>query len=253
MPYLEAFWGRFKGYASLRFRIGMFPYRYENLSALYCYIGETEVTDPRDKIYSVLAMLSLEEAALIEPDYNTPCADVYCNAIHTWVCSWRSYNFVERICFGHQDVDGLPSWAVNFMHVNNNRIPVGVDRFGHHSRELTEDGIMFPADDFRTLKIKGLTFDTIEGVFATLTDRLLSPSANSGLSATYVLAEELERCQLRLRSMSPKRTSTMLSHANALARNKHAVWRSGCEVLSTRELLGAASEDTSKAKIFNPS
>ncbi|KAF2026970.1 hypothetical protein EK21DRAFT_115341 [Setomelanomma holmii] len=87
---------------------------------------QLQATDPRDKVFGVLAMPNLETSPeRLEADYAKIVQQV----------------FAETSVMLIEEDPGLPSWAVNFTIISRNP---GLDRYYNHSNELSAYHIISP-------------------------------------------------------------------------------------------------------------
>ena len=76
-----------------------------------------ETTDPRDKVYSLLALLPQAEVAVIGPDYDDSCADVFLKATFASFQFSQTYSILRLRSLRDSKIPGLPSWAVDFTEI----------------------------------------------------------------------------------------------------------------------------------------
>lgn len=70
-------------------------------------------TDPRDRIFAILSMLSEENVGeAIEPDYNKTVSEVYKDAVARWTNSLGNLAILES-CSLDRRLEGAPSWVPN--------------------------------------------------------------------------------------------------------------------------------------------
>ena len=131
-------------------------------------IGGIKATDPRDKIYSVLAFLDKEGKAFVKPDYSLATEIVYAKATFA---SIKPRNDVQLLKFKKFGTDfGLPArlplWAVNFN--LGNFFVVGLHEINHYSDghpgpALSSLGLPVVLDDSSMyLSLPGVTCDSNE-------------------------------------------------------------------------------------------
>jgi hypothetical protein len=86
--------------------------------AALAYLGESEATDQRDRIYSLLSLAGPEDLRLIGiPDYGSSILEVYSKLVRDFV---ENYKSLDIICFAHDFVtpagntSEFPSWLPNW-------------------------------------------------------------------------------------------------------------------------------------------
>lgn len=92
-----------------------------SLLATLAYLGNNIATNPRDRIYSVLGLITeLDRAVVGKPDYASSVEQIYCQLVKGF---WKVHKSLEIICFAHifnrnasnippEDRQGtLPTWA----------------------------------------------------------------------------------------------------------------------------------------------
>ncbi|KAF7505253.1 hypothetical protein GJ744_001116 [Endocarpon pusillum] len=68
--------------------------------------------DPRDKVFSVLSLLSMDFQASFYPDYLQPIPKVYASAVRSYVQHSGNLHTLSSCCLSmHASVRGLPSWV----------------------------------------------------------------------------------------------------------------------------------------------
>lgn len=86
-------------------------------------IKNTETSDPRDKIYSLLSLLSDGTSQLISPDYGASVASVYAQATVSYLITHETMSFIALADRSYSELASevassitgiLPSWVVNF-------------------------------------------------------------------------------------------------------------------------------------------
>ncbi|KAK3648942.1 hypothetical protein LTR56_003773 [Elasticomyces elasticus] len=79
-------------------------------------ISQTQATDPRDKVYSLLGLIDPDESALITIDYNKKPAWVFAEATYASIVAKGSLNIMHLVKQEKSTDITLPSWAVDFSH-----------------------------------------------------------------------------------------------------------------------------------------
>jgi hypothetical protein len=77
-------------------------------------MSNTNVTDPRDKIYSMLGIMSAAESRLITPDYSSDLAQVYQQATFASIAANQSLAILSLISGSDEEQTHYPSWVVDF-------------------------------------------------------------------------------------------------------------------------------------------
>ncbi|KAK4494616.1 hypothetical protein PRZ48_013972 [Zasmidium cellare] len=75
----------------------------------------TDCKDPRDKVYSLLALMSEEERRFIKPDYNKSVAAVYAEVTYAWIAANKNLSILvlpSVMSWGSRQ--DFPSWALDF-------------------------------------------------------------------------------------------------------------------------------------------
>lgn len=122
----------------------------------------TYSTDPRDAVYSLLSLITPEEAQIIGSDYRVTASQVYAKATYA--------SFIVRknldILFGkplrsQPSVTGLPTWALDFgLPSHLIKLPTTIN-YCIQSSPLSRPFVRLDAD-MLTLRVNGHRFDTIK-------------------------------------------------------------------------------------------
>jgi hypothetical protein len=155
------------------------------LVAAIAYLGDSDATHQRDRIYSLLTLVGPEDRKLIgKPDYTTSLVEVYSKLVRDFV---ENYKNLDITCFAHDfvsptsDTSDLPSWVPNWsVKVRQKVVPLmvsqGQGRIGNFrplaDRDSTASykasGISTPVIDFpagnRILTCQGVELDYINGL-----------------------------------------------------------------------------------------
>jgi hypothetical protein len=109
---------------------------YENIGempliAMIAYVGDSQATDERDRIYSLLGLARSRDAAMISrPDYTSGIIQVYTKLVESFV---TTYNSLDIICFAHDfrhssrssNSPAYPSWVPDWTtEVETKVVPV---------------------------------------------------------------------------------------------------------------------------------
>jgi hypothetical protein len=166
-----------------------------NLIAIMAYLGNHSATDSRDRIYSVLGLITEQDRELIGPaEYTTDMAHQFARLVRSF---WNTHNSLDIVCFSHLfsrntavihqgTREAVPTWApdwsatIDFVspvplmasqsackHIGNFR-PLRstcweamYDAPGTHLRE--EAAVCF-SDDLKVLSCNGVVLDTVHGL-----------------------------------------------------------------------------------------
>ncbi|KAK5699511.1 hypothetical protein LTR97_005639 [Elasticomyces elasticus] len=87
-----------------------------SLASMGWAISQTQATDPRDKVYSLLGLIDPTESALITIDYNKEPTWVFAEATYASIVATGNLNILHLVK-QEKSVDiTLPSWTVDFSH-----------------------------------------------------------------------------------------------------------------------------------------
>jgi hypothetical protein len=97
-------------------RVGSMDYRGNDLLSMVSMELRLGVSDPRDRIYSLLSMVTSSERVLIKPEYNISCAETFTRATSAAIagCAYglMAFFFVSFDALGVH-WQGLPTWAID--------------------------------------------------------------------------------------------------------------------------------------------
>ncbi|KAJ8132957.1 hypothetical protein O1611_g673 [Lasiodiplodia mahajangana] len=123
--------------------------------------GESETTDPRDKVYSLLSFLNPVERALVYPDYRSSTEAVFSGATYAALKGPTGFSILELIKFDMSGIpSALPTWAYDFR---------TVDPYSRHIQWQTEEmvGMRVPSLQMNAesteLKLEGVCADVVVG------------------------------------------------------------------------------------------
>jgi hypothetical protein len=159
------------------------------------YLGNHSATDSRDRIYSVLGLITEQDRELIGPaEYTTDMAHQFARLVRSF---WNAHNSLDIVCFSHLfsrnaavidqgNEKGVPTWAPdwsttidfaspvplmasqsacehigNFRPLRSTRWEAMYDAPGTHLRE--EAAVSF-SDDLKVLSCNGVVLDTVHGL-----------------------------------------------------------------------------------------
>jgi hypothetical protein len=166
-----------------------------NLIAIMAYLGNHSATDSRDRIYSVLGLITEQDRALIGPaEYTTGIAHQFARLVRSF---WDVHQSLDIVCFTHLFCpnaavrnpgveDAVPTWAPdwrttidfaspvpliasqsaceyigNFRPLRSTRWKAMYDAPGAHLRK--EADVSF-SEDLKELRCNGAVLDIIHGV-----------------------------------------------------------------------------------------
>ncbi|KAF2629653.1 hypothetical protein BU25DRAFT_485661 [Macroventuria anomochaeta] len=166
-----------------------------NLIAIMAYLGNHSATDSRDRIYSVLGLITEQDRALVGPaEYSTGIEHQFAKLVRSF---WSIHGSLDIVCFVHlfsRDAaakdpgpdNAVPTWAPdwrttidfaspvplmasqsasehigNFRPVHSTRWKAIYDAPGSHLRKKAD--IHF-SDDLKELCCNGVIVDTIHGL-----------------------------------------------------------------------------------------
>jgi hypothetical protein len=125
------------------------------------YHQEKSCSEPRDRVYGLLGILSKRERSQFPVDYSRPVREVYIDVVNYLLTTTRRLDVMcASINFPvHQNIDGLPSWCPDWS--QRRRILPIWNRFPGFSagRELEETPTF--SNKRRTLNISGILLDRI--------------------------------------------------------------------------------------------
>ncbi|KAF2464828.1 uncharacterized protein BDR25DRAFT_346406 [Lindgomyces ingoldianus] len=105
-----------------------------NLVATMAYLGNHGATDSRDRIYSVLGIITDHDRRLVgDPEYKSGVEQVFANLVRSF---WNEYHSLDIVCFTHifnryagsldtDAVEVVPSWAPDWRaYVQSSPVPL---------------------------------------------------------------------------------------------------------------------------------
>ena len=129
------------------------------------YTIESESTDPRDKVYSILSIVGRGVASLVEPDYERPPEEVFARATFAAVEAEQVFDPLYQIDLTHQRKGSLPSWAVDFTHGHlfdfGLMTRLGDEVKAQWSAQESHGPLAKLRSDLKLLTVSGICFDNI--------------------------------------------------------------------------------------------
>lgn len=136
--------------------------RGSNFRDLQALCGSKVATDPRDKIFAFLTLVSDEEASLNSPNYRKPTWQVFAEATYASLRTQKDYSILEfvypRVPRRNRLAD-LPSWAVDFSYL---LVPMAGWTAHFSAHQPTTPPVLDPT--CRHLTVSGISFDEVESV-----------------------------------------------------------------------------------------
>ncbi|KAI0866556.1 heterokaryon incompatibility protein-domain-containing protein [Xylaria cubensis] len=132
-------------------------------------VGRSESTDPRYRIYGVLAITAEFQADLkhtIYPDYTSPAHVVYIKATSHIATRHNQLGFLNFVCQNHRKtIMGLPSWCPDYTNIEASLFPLGshIDD-GDYAMSLWGCQPDIEVLDERLLAVHGFCYDVVDRV-----------------------------------------------------------------------------------------
>ncbi|KAI1740743.1 hypothetical protein F4680DRAFT_85413 [Xylaria scruposa] len=140
--------------------------KFSDVMAMAC---SAESTDPRDRVYGVLAITAQFQADskhMIYPDYTLPAHIVYVKATFHIATRHKQLEFLNFVCQNHQKtIMGLPSWCPDYTNIQAGLFPLGshIDS-GDYTMSLWGRQPDIKVLDERLLAVHGFCYDIIDRV-----------------------------------------------------------------------------------------
>lgn len=104
-----------------------------NLIALMAYTGDSAVTDPRDRVYSVLGLATEPDRMMVGvPTYRLDVETLYTNLVREFINTWSSLDiicFAELFRFPERGSHSLPSWVPDWrVQIQTYEVPLLVSQ-----------------------------------------------------------------------------------------------------------------------------
>lgn len=159
-----------------------------DLLSLLSTFHDWRATDPRDKVYSVLGLLSAPENGKIIPDYCLSFQKIYGQVVQSSIESLGTLDVFGYCLLRRDSESGLPSWvpdwrARNKPHEADVAMPLHAQSLQQGEAPYQASGASQPvlhfSEDFTTLRLDGLQIDTLKNVGSLDASHLdLSPDDN---------------------------------------------------------------------------
>ncbi|TRX99011.1 hypothetical protein FHL15_000353 [Xylaria flabelliformis] len=131
--------------------------------------SRSESTDPRDRIYGILAITAEFQGDLkhtIYPDYTLPAHVVYIKATSHIATRHNQLGFLNLVCKNHQKtIIGLPSWCPDYTNIEVGLFPLGSHiNDGDYSTSLWGCQPDIKVIDEKLLAVHGFCYDVVDRV-----------------------------------------------------------------------------------------
>ncbi|KAI0454540.1 heterokaryon incompatibility protein-domain-containing protein [Xylaria acuta] len=121
--------------------------------------AETKSTDPRDKIYGLLAITAefqLDSGRTLSPDYTLPVHVVYLQATSYIATQQNSLGFLRLVCSpGEKLIKGLPSWCPDYTNIATSSYK------GGRAASLWSSQLNIEVVNNKLLVVCGFCYDTV--------------------------------------------------------------------------------------------
>ncbi|KAI1153198.1 heterokaryon incompatibility protein-domain-containing protein [Nemania diffusa] len=129
--------------------------------------GQSKSTDPRDRIYGVLAITAEfqpNSEHTIYPNYTLPVHIIYINATSHVAIQHKHLGFLDLVCQNHRKVImGLPSWCPDYTNIESSLFPLGSHRGdGDYPMSLWGCQPNSKVLDERLLVVHGFCYDIVD-------------------------------------------------------------------------------------------
>ncbi|GAP89787.2 putative ankyrin and HET domain protein [Rosellinia necatrix] len=131
--------------------------------------SRSESTDPRDRIYGVLAITTEFQSGserAIHPDYALPVHIVYIQATSYIASRHKQLGFLNFVCqTNRKTIPGLPSWCPDYTNIPASLFPLGSGIDGRDYTALLWDRQLdIEVLDEKLLAVHGFCYDTIDKI-----------------------------------------------------------------------------------------
>ncbi|KAK3711180.1 hypothetical protein LTR37_009773 [Vermiconidia calcicola] len=197
LEYLDAFFQKTSDMVKLRYGVGGLQ---QSISEACLYTSTASCKDERDKVYSLLSLIDVKEAAIIGADYteSCPCQITFARATYAALVARNDFSILQLVSFKQLSAYSLPSWVVDFTLEQD---PTDGQVHRHIARPVkwpfdgTDDELtpLAISPDTTLLTVTGIAFDLVDEVLSLATAKF----AQTGPGAAKI-AEDLIPFLLKL-------------------------------------------------------
>ena len=119
-----------------------------------------QATDPRDKIYGFLGIVSEAERRLIVPDYHLSVKEVYVNATHSIIRATSSLSILSSVDVNNPSED-FPSWLYDLRQSDPTHLPMADSVIKHYHASGNSTPIVGALEGVDVLDVNGFVWDEI--------------------------------------------------------------------------------------------
>lgn len=126
---------------------------------------ESKSSEPRDKVYAVLGLITQQERLLdgfpVQIDYNIPVVDLYTN-VTRW-CMSRTpalFPYFLEMASTPTSIENLPSWAIDWSRSWKDRLQAMWTMLSDWNQDFA--GLFTPGYGLDKLPLSGVQFDTVD-------------------------------------------------------------------------------------------
>jgi hypothetical protein len=144
-----------------------------DLLSLLSAFRDWRTTDPRDKVYSLLGLLSAPESGKILPDYSLSFQKIYGQVVQSSIETLGALDALGYCSLRRDSESGLPSWVPDWRardrpHEADMAMPLHAQssqqgEAPYQASGASQHGLHF-SEDFTTLCVEGLQIDTLKNV-----------------------------------------------------------------------------------------
>ncbi|KAK3718490.1 hypothetical protein LTR37_004994 [Vermiconidia calcicola] len=197
LEYLDAFFQKTSDMVKLSYGVGELQ---QSISEACLYTSTASCKDDRDRVYSLLSLIDVKEAAIIGADYteSCPCEITFARATYAALVARNDFSILQLVSFKQLSAYSLPSWVVDFtlqQDPTDGQVHRHVTRPVKWPLDGTDDGSspLTVSLNMKLLMVTGTAFDSVDEVLSLATARF----AQTGASAAKI-AEDLIPFLLKL-------------------------------------------------------